>query len=310
MRSTVALLLAASLTACGKSQSTPSTDASSAAPPTTAPPTAAPPTAAAPAEAPVELEAKEGVIVTERGRIERVRVAYTLSVPKGWGPTGLQDGTDSVMAFGPPNGGEDGPGVVGAVEWIERMKLGPEATGALLPEVRRALVIGGSNTAIDAARELAGLGVPAVSMLYRRTTQEMSGYAHELELARLAGVVLVERAVPARFVRDPQGALTAVELESGELHRCDLAVVAIGQARLRRLTECFPGLVLDERGALVADPRTGATAHPRVFAGGDAVRGGELVVTAVQDGKRAARSICAALGIEIRPDSPMRAGHE
>lgn len=206
--------------------------------------------------------------------------------------------------------GEDGPGVVGAVEWIERMKLGPEATGALLPEVRRALVIGGGNTAIDAARELAGLGVPAVSMLYRRTTQEMSGYAHELELARLAGVVLVERAVPARFVRDPQGALTAVELESGELHRCDLAVVAIGQARLRRLTECFPGLVLDERGALVADPRTGATAHPRVFAGGDAVRGGELVVTAVQDGKRAARSICAALGIEIRPDSPMRAGHE
>jgi hypothetical protein len=39
------------------------------------------------------------------------------------------------------------------------------------------------------------------------------------------------------------------------------------------------------------------------------MRGGELVVTAVQDGKRAARGICAALGIEIRPDSPMRAGH-
>jgi glutamate synthase (NADPH/NADH) small chain len=60
----------------------------------------------------------------------------------------------------------------------------------------------------------------------------------------------------------------------------------------------------------VADPVTGATGHPRVFAGGDAMRGGELVVTAVQDGKRAARGICAALGIDIRPGSPMRAGHE
>ena len=90
----------------------------------------------------------------------------------------------------------------------------------------------------------------------------------------------------------------------------ELAIVAIGQAKLRALAECFPGVVLDDRGSLVADPRSGRTGHPRVFAGGDAVHGGELVVTAVQDGKRAARSICAALGIEIRPDSPMRAGHE
>jgi glutamate synthase (NADPH/NADH) small chain len=60
----------------------------------------------------------------------------------------------------------------------------------------------------------------------------------------------------------------------------------------------------------VVDTATGATGHPRVFAGGDAVHGGELVVTAVQDGKRAARGICAALGVTIRADSPLRAGHE
>jgi NADPH-dependent glutamate synthase beta subunit-like oxidoreductase len=46
-----------------------------------------------------------------------------------------------------------------------------------------------------------------------------------------------------------------------------------------------------------------------VFAGGDAVRGGELVVTAAQDGKRAARAICSALGVAVRPGSPMLAGH-
>jgi NADPH-dependent glutamate synthase beta subunit-like oxidoreductase len=45
-----------------------------------------------------------------------------------------------------------------------------------------------------------------------------------------------------------------------------------------------------------------------VFAGGDAL-GGELVVTAVQEGKRAARAICAALGVRVRADCPMMAGH-
>jgi dihydropyrimidine dehydrogenase (NAD+) subunit PreT len=203
--------------------------------------------------------------------------------------------------------GEDGPGVLGAVQWIEQMKLDPKAA---LAGVKRAAVIGGGNTAIDAARELAGLGVPSVSMLYRRTTKDMSGYAHELEEARVAGVVLVERAVPAGFARDAKGALTGVTLQSGETVPCDFAVVAIGQARLRELADCFPGVALDARGSIVADPRTGATGHPKVFAGGDAMRGGELVVTAVQDGKRAARGICAALGIDIRTGSPMRAGHE
>jgi dihydropyrimidine dehydrogenase (NAD+) subunit PreT len=203
--------------------------------------------------------------------------------------------------------GEDGPGVLGAVQWIEQMKLDPKA---VIAGVQRAVVVGGGNTAIDAARELAGLGVPSVSMLYRRTTRDMSGYAHELEHARQEGVVLVERAAPAKFERDARGALTGVTLQSGETVRCDFAVVAIGQARLGDLAHCFPGVRLDAKGSLVADPVTGATGHPKVFAGGDAMRGGELVVTAVQDGKRAARGICAALGIDIRTGSPMRAGHE
>jgi len=203
--------------------------------------------------------------------------------------------------------GEDGPGVIGAVEWIERMKTEP---GAQLSGVGRAVVIGGGNTAIDAARELAGLGVPLVSMLYRRSTAEMSGYAHELEHARLSGVVFVERAVPVRFERDGNGVLTGVTVQGGETHACDLAIVAIGQARIAELARGFPGVERDARGSLVADPQTGATGHPRVFAGGDAVHGGELIVTAVQDGKRAARAICATLGVQVRADSPMLAGHE
>src|SRR5205823_5815683 len=67
--------------------------------------------------------------------------------------------------------GEDGPGVVGATLWIERLKL---ERGFTVDGVGSALVIGGGNTAIDAARELRRLGVPSVTMVYRRTEAEMS----------------------------------------------------------------------------------------------------------------------------------------
>jgi glutamate synthase (NADPH/NADH) small chain len=89
---------------------------------------------------------------------------------------------------------------------------------------------------------------------------------------------------------------------------CDLALVAIGQARLRELLRGFPGVELDEKGHVLADPGSGRTGHPRVYAGGDALNGGELVVTAAQDGKRAARAICAQCGIAVTKDAPLMAG--
>jgi glutamate synthase (NADPH/NADH) small chain len=135
----------------------------------------------------------------------------------------------------------------------------------------------------------------------------MPGYAHEMELARKEGVQLIERAVPKEFVRE-KGELRALRLADGRELSADLVVLGIGQARLRDAVSGFPGVALDEQGLVVTDPVTGRTGNPRVFAGGDAL-GGELVVTAVQEGKRAARGICAALGVAVRPDSPMRAGH-
>jgi glutamate synthase (NADPH/NADH) small chain len=202
--------------------------------------------------------------------------------------------------------GEDGPGVVGATEWIEHMKLDPKASVA---GVRQALVIGGGNTAIDAARELARLGVPDVRMAYRRTAADMPGYAHEMEHARQEGVHHVERAVPEAMLRDSSGALVGMRLADGRELKADLVVLAIGQAKLAKGLSQLPGISLDAKGRLVIETPTGSTGHPKVFAGGDVSNGGELVVTAAQEGKRAARSICAALGLEVRPTSPMRAGH-
>lgn len=199
--------------------------------------------------------------------------------------------------------GAEGAGVHGAVAWIERMKLEP---GFALTGVTRAVVIGGGNTALDAARELAQLGVSEVAILYRRTEADMSGYAHELEAARTEGVRLVERATPAAFEREG-GVLRAVRLADGRSIPCDLAVVAIGQASMAPLATAFAGVQVDAKGRVQAEAGTGRTAHPKVWVGGDAT-GGELVVTAVQDGKRAARSIARALGLVERTDAPLHAG--
>lgn len=199
--------------------------------------------------------------------------------------------------------GEDGPGVHGATAWIERLKL----DGGAPPTARRAVVIGGGNTAIDAARELARLGVPDVALAYRRTASDMPGYRHEMEAARRDHVRLVERAVPTAFVRDGSGRLAGIEIAGGEVLPCELAIVAIGQARLRDVVAAFPGVRLDEKGRVVVDEATGRTGNPKVWAGGDAL-GGELVVTAVQEAKRAARDICAALGIPPGDGAPVLAG--
>ena len=199
--------------------------------------------------------------------------------------------------------GANGAGVSGAVAWIERMKLDPKAA---IDGVQHAVVIGGGNTAIDAARELANLGVPDVAMLYRRTEADMSGYAHEMEHARTEGVRLVERAVPASFVREG-AALRAIKLADGREFPCELALLAIGQGAMGALASQFPGVKTDAKGRVQAEERTGRTANSKLWVGGDAT-GGELVVTAVQDGKRAARSIANALGLAERADSPMRAG--
>src|SRR5262249_27218265 len=156
--------------------------------------------------------------------------------------------------------GVHGPGVTGAVTWIERMKLEP---GFGLGGVRHAVVIGGGNTAIDAARELARLGVPDVAMLYRRTEADMSGYRHELEHARSGGVRWIERATRGWCVREG-GALSAVRLADSREFPCELAVLAIGQGSLSQLATSLPGVQTDAKGRVQAEAGSGRTANPKV----------------------------------------------
>lgn len=249
-----------------------------------------------------EVEYLRSLGVTIRERHEVGRDVQAAKLPSDFDAVFLGIGLGGDTRLGIP--GEDGPGVIGATAWIERLKL---ESGLDASAWRRAVVVGGGNTAIDAARELARLGVAQVVLAYRRTTVEMPGYAHELEAARKEGVQLWERAVPKEFVR-AGGALAALRFQDGREAACDLAVLAIGQAKLREVAQAFAGVRLDDKGRITIDPATGRTGNPRVWAGGDATSGGQEVVNAAQEGKRAARDILRALGVTLRVDAPMRAG--
>ena len=201
--------------------------------------------------------------------------------------------------------GEDGPGVFGATMWIERMKTRP---GAWLDDVKTAVVVGGGNTALDAARELALLGIPSVTVVYRRSEAEMPGYEHERTEARAEGVRFLFGRVPTSVRREggvPKALVTARCQEgkpvpgSEEEIPADFVLAAIGQRRLGDFAAFFPGLAVDEKDRFVADPSTGRTGNPRVYAGGDALNGGKEVVHAAEDGKLAAQAILRSFGLDV-----------
>ena len=211
---------------------------------------------------------------------------------------GLGLGADSKLSVP----GEDAKGVFGAVELIERIKADPDFR---LDHVKRALVIGGGNTAIDIAHELKLLGVSDVAMVYRRTAADMSGYAHELASARKHGVRLMEERVVAEL-QSSGGKVSGAKLARAEKGKpvaggeetlsCELVALAIGQATATVVAKAFPGVALDKHGNVTVDPKTQRTGNPKVWSGGDCVNGGKEVVNAVQEAKIAVRDMISALG--------------
>jgi dihydropyrimidine dehydrogenase (NAD+) subunit PreT len=196
--------------------------------------------------------------------------------------------------------GEALPGVLDAVDFIARLRATRDLTG--LPVGRRVVVIGGGNTAIDAAVQSRKLGAQQVTLAYRRGTAQMSATWAEQEFARMQGVMLMEWAKPVRILGGAH--VEAVEFErsalaadgtlkgTGEIVRveADMVLKAIGQ---KLLPEGLDGLRLTADGARIAVDAHGATSLADVWAGGDCTSHGgtDLTVQAVQDGKLAARAI-------------------
>jgi glutamate synthase (NADPH/NADH) small chain len=203
--------------------------------------------------------------------------------------------------------GENLPGVWEALDFIfqTHTKLFAECEVG-----RQVLVIGAGNTAIDVATATKRLGAEQVTIAYRRGEDAMPAFAYEYELAKADGVRFEWFAQPVRIIGD-DGTARGVEFLRTELEdptsrqsriravagsefvlQADMIVKALGQESLLDLLRALPGLRLDG-GKVVVDRATGATSVPKLFAGGDCIRGGGEIVDAVQDGKIAARGIHA-----------------
>lgn len=204
---------------------------------------------------------------------------------------GLGLGADKLLRLP----GAELEGIHGAVDYIERFKCG----SVDLAGIHDAVVLGGGNTAIDCVRELCGLGVPKVTMVYRGNEGGMSGYAHEWEAAKVEGAHGLWHRQPVGYVGDGGSIAGVVVARTDDDRRvvdgtehtidADLVLLAVGQERLSEAATHLEGIALDW-GRIVVD-EDGATGRPGVYAGGDCANGGKEVVNAAAEGKRAAMAI-------------------
>ncbi len=206
--------------------------------------------------------------------------------------------------------GEDLPGVVDALDLIRASRAGDPLPAEVAD--RDVVVIGGGNTAVDAALLAQELGAASSTIIYRRTAAEMPAYSAELELLRKRDIGLTMLYSPVSIEGDAAvEAITVEPMALGEpdssgrrrpeptggerlVVPCHVVVRALGQ----RVSEEAVGPIEDVKvrwGKIKVDPQTGQTGNPRYFAGGDCVNGGREVVHAVAEGKRAARGIHARL---------------
>lgn len=220
------------------------------------------------------------------------------------------EGFDAVfVGIGAPEGirvdlpGNDAEGVADAMAFLREYNI-----RGSVPVGKKVVVIGGGNAAIDAARTAIRLGAKTVTVLYRRTREEMPAYAEEIEEALQEGVAIETLVAPEEIVekKGKVDGVKCIHMHLGEFDRsgrrrpeadeddsfvidADQVIMAVGQTIDASV---FGGAFdTDDRGWIKADPVTGKTSLDGVFAGGDSVTGPMSVVHAIADGERAAVGI-------------------
>jgi len=215
----------------------------------------------------------------------------------------LAIGTQQGMKLNVP--GEDLKGVINAVDFLKAITLGkPVDIG------EKVAVVGGGNSAIDAARTAKKLGAKEVMILYRRSREEMPALPHEVELAEKDGVKFHFLVAPKQIIGE-NGRVKAIECvkmrlgepdESGRRrpipisfsehqYEVNTVIPALGQVAE---TASIPEKLVDKEArapSLKVDPLTLETNIPGVFAGGDIATGPASIIEAVGAGKKAAVSI-------------------
>ncbi|HWR53766.1 MAG TPA: FAD-dependent oxidoreductase [Bryobacteraceae bacterium] len=207
-----------------------------------------------------------------------------------------------------PSATRPASGVTGALEFLAQAKRGATISGTVL-------VLGGGNTAIDAAVSAKHAGASDVSIVYRRSFAEMPAWPNERDQAIREGVNFIILTAPVEYVSDAEGRLTGLKVVRTKLGApdvrgrrspeaipgtehvlpADLVIEAIGQSVDDETAAALTGVELTRAGLVRTREGSLETARPCVFAAGDIVNGGATVVEAVAEGARAARELSAAL---------------
>jgi NADH-quinone oxidoreductase subunit F len=207
--------------------------------------------------------------------------------------------------------GSDLNSVIDAIEFLRDRGLGK----GMDCEGKRIAVVGGGNAAVDAARSAIRLGAEEVTILYRRTRNEMPAYDEEVEGALEEGVKLITLGIPTRVINKGQTifALEYLQAELGETDadgrrrpipvigsesriECDMVIPAVGQAASTEAVNLPGGPELTKWGTVKADPVSYSTSVDSIFAGGDCATGPASVIGAISAGQKAAVNIDKKLG--------------
>ncbi|UCG93521.1 MAG: FAD-dependent oxidoreductase [candidate division WOR-3 bacterium] len=213
---------------------------------------------------------------------------------------------------------EDAAGVIPSMEFLTQIHCGRKVSIG-----KRVGVIGGGNSAVDAARVAHRLpGVEKVTIIYRRTRGEMPAYKEEVDAAIEEGIGIHFLAAPTRVITkdDRVIGIECIRMELGDVDKSgrrrpipikeseftidlDTLIPAISEQPDISCLEEDHEFELTGWNTFVVDTESFATNIPGVFAGGDAIRGPSTVVEAMADGKRAAEAIDKYIkGEEIKFD--------
>jgi glutamate synthase (NADPH/NADH) small chain len=211
--------------------------------------------------------------------------------------------------------GENLNGVYSANEFLTRVNLmkAYDFPHYDTPVMRgkKVAVIGGGNTAMDAVRCALRLGAEKAMIVYRRSAEEMPARKDEIHHAQAEGIIFHFLTAPVKITGNGDGWVTGMEClkmqlgepdasgrrrpvpipESDFALEVDTVVVAVGTSANPIVPGTTPGLATNKWGYILADPETGATNLPGVYAGGDIVTGAATVISAAGAGKRSAEAI-------------------
>lgn len=206
--------------------------------------------------------------------------------------------------------GENAINIMSSNEYLTRINLMDAANSHSDTPInigKNVLVVGGGNTAMDSCRTAKRLG-SHVTLVYRRSEQEMPARLEEVKHAKEEGIEFLTLHTPIQYIADEKGAVKQVILQEMALGApdasgrrrpepvpgstktldIDFVVVAIGVSPNPLVPKSIPGLELGRKDTIVVNENM-QSSRPEIFAGGDIVRGGATVILAMGDGRKAAQ---------------------